>query len=660
MIFVVAAAFGCSYDDSDLWDRVDDLDSRLEAIEDRLREMNSDIAAMKAIVDAVQNGGYIADVEQTANGWTITLSDGTSFAVNHGTDGAAAPVIGIKQHTDGHYYWTITFDGTEKWLPDSDTPQLKVVGQTPVLGVDSEGYWTVDGERIKVGGQDVKATGESGDSFFEDVNTDDEDIIVFTLKNGTIFTLPRANSFMYFVDSKGTAGIRFSSTKEFGLALKDVEFAEVLSAPTGWGVAIDLEDKKVSITAPAIGGTESGIVSLIGLDSKGNALMAARSVKLIDYSDPDGIFLLNEGNMSIQDGTVLWYDGDLTEYRDIYQEANAGRNPGNVLQDMFIADGKAYFVCQNGNSKGGDGELLVCDARTMVLEKAYNNLNFDRYPGQNGNPQHIVVAGGKAFIQYVDRSTESNSGIRVFDLSAETLSSNDIAGTYGEFGTAGALKARMLYSKGMVIAGLAKAVVFIDPVTETVAKRIEFTGGVKDIVKGADGNLYIAVTGDFTTPQGFTDPSPEGSRIYAYTQSGDFISSTTLAGIAFSTSTAYPNIGMSASFTEPYLYFNPDTDMMSSDFTSRFDYSTGTLVTKYVQPQKYSYVYGYTGAHPTNGTLLIAGNPNWSWTRLTVYDVSEADAPAMIWDTNRDYRNYTASPAGIYFTYSFSDEYQNK
>lgn len=679
MMLVAVTVFGCSYDDDDLWNKVNDLDSRLEEVEKQIEDMNSDISTMQTIVNVLKNGGVITDVHETADGWEVTLSDGSSFVVKHGTNGingtagADAPVIGVKKYSEGpeadnEYYWTITVGSEEKWLPNNDTPQLRVTGHSPVLDVDSEGYWTVDGERIEVDGEEIKAKGEKGDSFFQEVITDGEKVVVFVLQNGTRFTIPRGNSFLYFSGSKKSAVFNYGSSQTLALTANNIEFMEILSKPDGWSASLDFENGELTITAPASG--DGGIVSLIGLDNNGNTLMAACNLAIVpDYTDFEGTFLLNEGNMGTQDGTIIWYDGSLAEYRDIYQKANDGRSPGNVLQDMFIADGKVYLVCQNGSSRGGDGQLLICDAGTMTLEKAYDDLDFQRKTGYEGCPQHIVVAENKVFIQYVDYAYESNSGIRVFDLATETLKDDDIAGTYGPFGygstemtTGGALKAKMLYSRGQIIAGLAKAVVFIDPATETITKTIPFTGGVKDIVKGADGNLYIAVTADYETPQGYYDPNPDGSRIYKYDQGGNQLGMFDLtgSGIAFSTSTANPTIGMSANFTEPYLYFNPDTDMMASDFTSRFDYTSGTLDVKYVQPQAYSYVWGYTGTHPTKDYLFVGGNPNWAWTRLTVYDISSPASPSLLLDTNRDYRNYTASPAGIYFSYSFSAEYQAK
>ena len=406
-------------------------------------------------------------------------------------------------------------------------------------------------------------------------------------------------------------------------------------------------------------------------------------VKRLNFTDPDGAFFLNEGSSH---GTVVWFDGDFNEYRDVYQKVNGGRNPGQYLQDMFIADGKIYLLCQQKGEESvkGDGQLLVCDAKTMKLLQAYNGLDFGH--GAEGKPQHIVVAGNKAFIQYATDDAvngweyygEGASGIRVFDLSSGTLKTSDIEGTYGPFGygteeipTGGALKARMLYSRGKIIACLAKGVVFIDPVSETVTRTIEFTGGVKDIVKGADGNLYIAVTGDFDQP---LDPMdyfasiPEGSKIYKYSQAGDELSYLALEGSEadnyegiFNTSTAAANIGMCADFNSPYIYFNANTGMMGMGYVARYDYSRSTesaaINMEYVLPQRGNSIYGYLGVHPTHKHLFVPVNVNWTISRMAVYNVAMPSTPEKIFDTYQRYNTYTASPSGIYFTYSFSDEY---
>ncbi|MCD8071988.1 MAG: DUF5074 domain-containing protein, partial [Alistipes sp.] len=515
----------------------------------------------------------------------------------------------------------------------------------------------------ETGGSYVQAVGQDGadgPSLIADIDTSDEDYIVFTLSNCTVLSIPVSNAYLRFDTIQPVTFIYYGSTRRIDLSMKNIEYAEILSSPEGWKASISQGDGYITVTAAGQGGKEEGVVTLVGLDHNGNTVMAAHRVSIPDYSDPMGTFMLNEGNSYSQNGTIIWYDGSLNEYRDVYQNSNGGRSLGNVLQDMFIADGRAYLVCQNGDQMGGDGQILICDARTMALIKAYDNLDFGGTIGTDGRPQHIVVANGKGFIQYADNSMEYNSGIRVFDLDTGVVDPNDIPGTYGEFGTAGALKAKMLYSRGKIIAGVAKGFVIIDPATEQVTKTVTFTGGVKDIVKGADGNIHIAVTGDYTTPGGWYPPYPAGCKIYTYTQDGDKVAQYDLpATVMFSTSTAVPSVGMSASFNSPYLYFHSDvidwTTYMGGDRIGRFDYSTTTFTLNYVTPQRYSFVYGYTGEHPFHETLFIPGNPNSMASWLTVYEVSVPDTPQLLVDYR--YTDYTASPAGIYFAYSFSDEY---
>ena len=90
-----------------IWDELDELDNRVTALEEIAQKMNSDIAAIQTILNAIQNNVFVTDVIKTPEGYTIQFSDGTSAVISNGTDGSNAPVISIKQDTDGNYYWTI-------------------------------------------------------------------------------------------------------------------------------------------------------------------------------------------------------------------------------------------------------------------------------------------------------------------------------------------------------------------------------------------------------------------------------------------------------------------------------------------------------------------------------------------------------------------------
>ena len=144
---------GCSYDDTGLVNRVENLENRVTALEKLCKEMNSNISALQTIVEALQNNDYVTGVTPVEEngkvvGYTITFVKSTPITIYHGKDGVDGsdgkdgangidgkdgytPVIGVEQDSDGIYYWTL--DG--EWLTDSDGNKMKAVG---IDGKDGE------------------------------------------------------------------------------------------------------------------------------------------------------------------------------------------------------------------------------------------------------------------------------------------------------------------------------------------------------------------------------------------------------------------------------------------------------------------------------------------------------------------------------------------
>ena len=124
LLLTVVTVCSC-YNDDDLWDKVNDLDGRIETLETTVKKMNSEITTLQSLVDALNQGKVITNTEQTSDGYTLTFSDGSTVSIKNGKNGTDAPVIGVKADEDGIYYWTITTNGTTEWLPDA-TNKLKV------------------------------------------------------------------------------------------------------------------------------------------------------------------------------------------------------------------------------------------------------------------------------------------------------------------------------------------------------------------------------------------------------------------------------------------------------------------------------------------------------------------------------------------------------
>ena len=95
-----------------IWNELEELDNRVTALEDAVKKTNKDISALQTIVNALQKNVYVTNVITTTEGYTIQFSDGTSAVISNGQDGVNAPIISVRQDTDGFYYWTL--DG--EWL----------------------------------------------------------------------------------------------------------------------------------------------------------------------------------------------------------------------------------------------------------------------------------------------------------------------------------------------------------------------------------------------------------------------------------------------------------------------------------------------------------------------------------------------------------------
>ena len=211
---MIISAVSCKYDDSELWDRVNDLDDRLTSIESQLNKMNSNINSIKSIVNALEGNVYVTKVTETADGYIIEFSDGTTATIADGEDGNAgkdAPVIGIDKDTDGNYYWTQTIDGQQTWLTDEYGNKIPVTGEdavTPRLKVSATGYWMIsydngltytevldeNGNPVKAVGEDGEdgndgAAGSNGDSWFDDVRYDPNTGILTIVINGETIQL---------------------------------------------------------------------------------------------------------------------------------------------------------------------------------------------------------------------------------------------------------------------------------------------------------------------------------------------------------------------------------------------------------------------------------------------------------------------------------------
>ena len=313
----------CKYDDSELWEQVNQNTgelaaqaARIAALEAWQAETNTNIQALQTLLSTTD---YITAVTPVVKdgvevGFTISFLNTPAITIYHGTKGdkgdkGDTPQIGAAQAEDGNWYWTlngelltdtdgnpIRANGTQggQGEPGSDgdnapLPQLATGAKLTDQGITTDSqnnpiaadaiYLSVDGGKTwtRVSGEqgDTGSTGPAGpqgDSFFESVYTTNADYVTFKLADGSTFQVPRYTGIGLTFDVPGvslpygqTANIQCIVT---GIDNPTADDLYLITVPDGWKASISV-DLILTVTAPAdiTSGAATGEI-LVMLDNK--------------------------------------------------------------------------------------------------------------------------------------------------------------------------------------------------------------------------------------------------------------------------------------------------------------------------------------------------------------------------------------------------------
>ena len=135
MILGLLSLVSCTeYDEVAMWNKNEDMGSRLATLEELCSQLNTNIVSLQQIVEALQGNDYVTGVVPVVEngetvGYTISFSKSGPVTIYHGKKGengqnGTTPVIGVEQDTDGLYYWTL--DG--EWLTDDEGSKILAQG----------------------------------------------------------------------------------------------------------------------------------------------------------------------------------------------------------------------------------------------------------------------------------------------------------------------------------------------------------------------------------------------------------------------------------------------------------------------------------------------------------------------------------------------------
>lgn len=416
LMLVVSTFVGCSYDDDELWDKVNDINSRLETLEQAANDANSNISNLKSIVDALQNNVTVSSVVPVSNGYIITFSNGETATISNGINVTNAPVISIRKDTDNIYYWIADgewllvdgekvkaqgIDGTNG--KDAIVPQIRINPETEEWEIS-----TNNGETWKSMGP---AISDNSDEYIFSAVEVKEDCVIITLTDGTEIELQLTSGMSFVIDTAGeeVISIKCGATKTFGVNESGV-VDYTISKPDGWKVSY--ENNLLSITSPVaenIYADRIGVIAFHLVSKTGSSAIVKINVKAIEYelrilTFEDEDYKGGENSSywtSLIDnpqygGPLLYGDYSDTDYK-WYDNGNT--NLGHEFP--FVWNSRVYWGGGHAISNYIETDISQGD-HLHQLAVYYKDPNTG-YGGNNGSKNFCVHYG------YVDQSGFGNS-----------------------------------------------------------------------------------------------------------------------------------------------------------------------------------------------------------------------------------------------------------
>lgn len=256
-------------------------------------------------------------------------------------------------------------------------------------------------------------------------------------ENGGTVGLPGSFKWITEINSEQPVFVAVDTPLKLEYATENVKSVTVGELPQGWTATVDEAAGSVTLTATAQAEQKVNVqVKVLGADDK-EVVESVALYCLNSFDNPKGTFVLNEGNMTTENGSLTYITPEGYVIADAYKAVN-GTELGNVAQDMTFCNGKIYVITQNGDQNPvgtrfeNDGMLVVMNAKTLKKEVALSKTELSDLDW----PTHIAVLDDQHI--YI----RDNAMVRRLDLETKTL--------YPVSGTNKAPKSQFLVIDGKV------------------------------------------------------------------------------------------------------------------------------------------------------------------------------------------------------------------
>lgn len=420
---LLLAVVACSkFDDSVIWDKLNSHEDRILKLETLCNQMNTNIASLQTIIIALQSNDYVVSIAPIKEGnkeigYTVTFSKSGSITIYHGNDGedgqdgsngadgkdgqdgqdgvngqdGYTPKIGVKQHDDGKYYWTLD----DNWLLDDNGNMVPATGEDgkdgangsdgkdgedgkdgiiPQLKIEN-GYWYMSNDNGLSWHQLGVAVDETT-RVFASVECD-ENYLRLTLLDGTQITLPIKKDLTLLLSSnslKCFKGMTYSVTYYISVSEENARVSAISEG--GYTTTVSKTDEvsgeiNIKINENSINGKV-----LVFLTSENQTIVQTIEIFLIDAINlsedgsansyivsQEGIYKLStvKGNSTesvgaVASAEVLWesFGTDVTP------------NVGDLVKNVSYNNGEVTFQTAE-TFKEGNAVIAAKDASGTIL-----------------------------------------------------------------------------------------------------------------------------------------------------------------------------------------------------------------------------------------------------------------------------------------------------
>ena len=381
LLTISLLAVACTYDDTELEKQMDDIKVRIEKLKKDIDSLNDQLSQLNELSE----GNPITSVVKDSEGNVII-----TYIDNNNEDKTvvlaqmeymvSVPVLGVKQDSEtSPYYWTIG----EKWLMKNGD-RVPVSGYAPNVSVDAEGYWTIDGVRIKdSNGNDLYAHDEES-CLFQSVDLDENGDLVITQGNGNIITIPVQSALNLTISAEintqitdATEGI--SITYEL-TGLNTEEAVVAIAEASEIEATIDRETKTVSVSFPY--GFTSGYLVIVAHDLEDHTV-----IRPVFFS----AFFEDDGSPGIRTAADLVEFANLVNSGQSYEKFQDEAGGVNLLRDIDMSSVVLWTPIGYASCPAGPNDAVIT-----------GNAFTGRFSGNNFKIKNLrmVASGSEADMNY--------------------------------------------------------------------------------------------------------------------------------------------------------------------------------------------------------------------------------------------------------------------